>query len=188
MAATVAAMHDDKPADGVVTPDEGTGGVHVRAALPAEADAIGRLTVAAYRAQLGAGLSDRYAAELGRVDERLAQATVLVAVGDTGALVGAVTYVVPTSPWCEWDDPAAAGLRTLAVDPGVQRRGAATALVRAASRRARADGFTCLVLHCQPEMSAARALYERLGFVRHHHMDWVPVPGIVLHGFRLDLG
>jgi len=37
------------------------------------------------------------------------------------------------------------------------------------------------------EMTAAHRLYGRLGFVRAPELDWEPVPGIVLLGFRLPL-
>jgi hypothetical protein len=36
-------------------------------------------------------------------------------------------------------------------------------------------------------MSGAHRLYERLGFVRDEAMDWEPVPGINLLGYRVDL-
>lgn len=57
------------------------------------------------------------------------------------------------------------GLWGLLVDPGVRRRGVASALLTAAERAARAQGARKLSLHVLGSNRAAQALYERMGYV-----------------------
>ena len=170
----------------------------VRPARPEDHGAVGRLTVAAYRALPGMALSDAYAAELADVATRAAAAAVLVAV-DAGSsspaeggagppVLGAVTYVpAAASPLAEMLGPGEAGVRMLAVDPAAQGRGAGRALLAACVERARADGRSRLVLHSTEAMVVAHRLYERAGFRREPARDWLPVPDLLLLAFVLDL-
>lgn len=154
-----------------------------------EAEAAGELVVAAY-----AALSDGpdaeehgYADELRAVGDRSRQAVVLVAVDD-GRLVGCVTFVPDSaSPLAEDLRLGEAGVRMLAVDPAWQRRGVGRALVSACIERARAAGRDTLFLHSGEWMPAAHRLYESMGFRRVPGRDWLPVPGIPLLAFALDL-
>lgn len=161
--------------------------VELRRVRPGEAGALGRLTVVAYEA-LGRPLEHGYDLELADIDRRSREATVLVAVGDGGRLLGGVTLVDdPSSPWAEFTDPDEAGIRMLAVDPAAQGQGVGEALVRACIERARAGGKRRLSLHSTPWMTTAHRLYERLGFQRDPGRDWAPVPDIPLVGFVLSL-
>jgi ribosomal-protein-alanine N-acetyltransferase len=54
---------------------------------------------------------------------------------------------------------------TLAVVPAVRRQGIATTLLRAALAEVRARGGTGMLLEVATNNTAARALYQRLGFV-----------------------
>ena len=78
-------------------------------------------------------------------------------------------------------------MRLLAVAPAARGRGVGAALMRECIRRARANGATVLSLHTTDLMRVAKAMYERMGFVRATELDFRPAPGIVIQGFRLDL-
>ncbi|MFO8076706.1 MAG: GNAT family N-acetyltransferase [Egibacteraceae bacterium] len=147
---------------------------------------VGALTVAAYESVPGLPL-DGYRETLCDVGGRVADAVVLVAVEDE-EVRGAVTYVPgPDSASAEFTDPAAAGMRFLAVDPEVQGRGVGAALTRACLARARHDGRERLVLHSTAWMVTAVRLYERLGFRRAVELDWTPEPGVTLLGYAYEL-
>lgn len=171
------------------------GSVLVRAVSPDEVDvcrALGALTVAAYTALPGNVAEPDYDAELADVAGRAAlpSTTVLAAVdpGAAGAPLGGVTYIADgSSPLAEFADRDAAGFRMLAVVPEARGRGVGEALAAACIERARSDGRAAVVIHSSPWMEAAHRLYARLGFRRDPGLDWTPVPGIDLVGFRLPL-
>jgi predicted N-acetyltransferase YhbS len=126
---------------------------------------LGEITVRAYRRLVGDVPFGPYEEELRDVATHAAQCEVLVAI-DEGTLLGGVTFVPsPGTAQSEFDDPDAAGIRHLAVDPSYQGRGAGTALVDACLDRARALGRRRVVLHSTPMMEVARAMYARRGFV-----------------------
>ncbi|HEY6696740.1 MAG TPA: GNAT family N-acetyltransferase [Acidimicrobiales bacterium] len=162
----------------------------IRPVRPDEHQALGDLTFAAYAAIDPAVVEEAdYVGELRDVAGRVADAEVLVAVDDAGMVLGGVTYVPgPDSPWAEFSEPQGAGIRMLAVAPASQGRGVGAALSRACVDRARATGRSQIVLHSTDRMTAAHRLYERLGFARDASLDWEPVPGFWLRGFRLRLG
>ena len=43
-----------------------------------------------------------------------------------------------------------------------------------------------MILHTTPWMTVAHGMYERFGFERDPALDWTPVPGIDLLGYRLE--
>lgn len=102
-----------------------------------------------------------------------------------GEVVGAVLLYPAVAvgeaarPWPE--------VRLLAVAPAARGRGVGAALMRECIRRARANGATVLSLHTTDLMRVAKAMYERMGFVRATELDFRPAPSIVIQGFRLDL-
>jgi ribosomal protein S18 acetylase RimI-like enzyme len=163
--------------------------MEIRPVRPEEHKALGDLTVAAYAAIDPATVGDDdYAEELRDVAGRAAGAEVLVALEDSGALLGGVTYVPgPDSPWAEFTEPDGAGIRMLAVAPEAQGRGVGEALSRACVERASAAGRGQVLLHSTDRMTVAHRLYERLGFVRDPSLDWEPLPGFWLRAFRLRL-
>ena len=70
----------------------------------------------------------------------------------------------------------------LTTDARFRRRGAATALLRAADERARALGLTCVALDTSAANAGAQALYERAGFrVAKRTEPDPPIPGIVFY-------
>jgi ribosomal protein S18 acetylase RimI-like enzyme len=161
--------------------------VRVRAAIPADYPAVGDLTVAAYLAD-GQLLEDvGYDRQLRDVAGRARDNEVLVAVDETGAVLGAVTFVLPDSELAELSRPGEAEFRMLAVTPAAQGRGAGEALVRACIARAVAHGCHAMVISTRDISKPAHRLYERLGFVRVPELDWSPLPGVQLLGLRKRL-
>jgi ribosomal protein S18 acetylase RimI-like enzyme len=164
--------------------------MEIRPVRPDEYEPLGAITLNAYLALDGAIGSSDYQNDLRDVRAR-AEApatTVLVAVDDDGRLLGGVTYVSDvSSPLAEFDEEGTAGIRMLAVDPGLQRRGAGVALSRACLDRARAERRRQVVLHSTRDNVVAQTLYQGLGFERAPDLDWSPVEGVNLVGFRLSL-
>jgi ribosomal protein S18 acetylase RimI-like enzyme len=159
--------------------------VEIRDARPPDYERIGEILVASYGAvdpELGG-----YADELRDVATRAAAAEVLVA-ADAADVVGTLTYVPGPGPYAEWDDPDAAGIRMLAVDPRWQGRGIGSALVEACVERAQAAGRARIRLHTTDRMTAAQRMYKRLGFWPTPEDDWEAAPGFWLRAYRLDLG
>jgi predicted N-acetyltransferase YhbS len=163
--------------------------VEIRAVRPDEYEILGRLTEVAYTSVDGYEAEPEYLVQLRDIAGRAeAAATAVLVAVDGGRVVGGVTYVAdPSSPMAEHDEANVAGIRMLAVDPGAQGRGIGEALTRACLDRARAEGRTAVVLHSTPWMHTAHRLYGRLGFERDPALDWEPVPGLTLLGYRLDL-
>ena len=79
-------------------------------------------------------------------------------------------------------------VRLLAVLPEARGHGVGSALMRECVRRAREMGAPVLGLHTTDMMRAAVRMYERMGFTRAPETDFEPGGGIVVKGFRLDLG
>lgn len=164
-------------------------GVSVRPAGPADFAAVARLTVAAYEADGQLKGENGYATVLADVATRAETGEVLVAVDEaTGEVLGAVTFVLPGTPYAELSGPGEAEFRMLAVDPAAQGRGAGAALVDACLARATELDCSAVVICVRSGMAAsAQRLYQRLGFVRVPAKDWSPLPGVDLLGLRLDL-
>ena len=145
--------------------------MQIRLARPDEFDSLGEITVEAYQhvrsTELGA-----YAKELADVAGRAVDCAVLVAVADSGELLGGVTYVPGSdTAMSEFSDPQAAGIRMLAVRPVAQGAGVGRALTEACIAKARDDGRERVLLHSTPPMTTARRMYEKLGFVRCIELD-----------------
>lgn len=114
---------------------------------------------------------------------------VLVALDrEPGPLLGTVMLV----PWPHGGElvaePAEAEIRALAVRPETQGAGVGRALLAAVIARAASGGVRHLVLSTQPDMKAARHLYELAGFTRMPGRDGSPEPGVELlaYGKRLS--
>jgi ribosomal protein S18 acetylase RimI-like enzyme len=166
--------------------------VKIREARPEEFMSISALTIDAYTAIFGADDLWDYRDELADVAGRAASADVLVAVEGATAL-GSVTYVPgPSSPLHEFDDPDASSIRMLAVAPEAQGRGVGHALAAACVDRARAAGRHRVILYSTDPMVIARAMYERMGFVRDASRDWAfereDGSVVVLRCYALELG
>jgi ribosomal protein S18 acetylase RimI-like enzyme len=167
---------------------EPTGGLTIRTAEPAEFDIVGALTVGAFDAdgQLD-GENAVYGRELADVAPRASAGEVLVAVDRAGAVVGAVTFVLPGSAYSVLAGPGEAEFRALAVSPDAQGAGIGAALVQACVERARALGRSAIMICTRDRNVLAQRLYARAGFVRVPERDFSPRPGVHLVALRLDL-
>jgi GNAT superfamily N-acetyltransferase len=165
--------------------------VIIRPVRESEHHALGDLIVAAYRAipDVPSEATDGYEEELRDVAGRVnVGAEVVVAVTDDGMLAGGITYVPDhRNELAEFEDPDAAGIRMLAVDPGLQRSGAGTALTAWCVDRAIAAGRRRIILHTIKWMTTAHRIYERAGFERTTALDWEPFPGFLLMAFVKEL-
>ncbi|RSM40915.1 GNAT family N-acetyltransferase [Amycolatopsis balhimycina DSM 5908] len=161
--------------------------VEIRPPRPEEYAAAGEVTVQAYDADghLVAGIG--YDVELRDVARRVQQAEVLVAVDETGEVLGTVTVVRPESDYAEVSRPGELEFRMLAVAPSARGRGIGEALTRAVLDRARALGARRVVLSSQEGMRSAHRLYERLGFTRLAERDWQVLPHITLIAYQIDV-
>ena len=74
----------------------------------------------------------------------------------------------------------------LAVAPEARGKGVGEALARMCLDRFRTEGARSVVICSLPEMTSAHRVYERLGFYRVPELDWEPVAGVQLHGYRVD--
>jgi len=162
--------------------------VAVRPIERADWAAVADLTVAAYVADGLIGQDHPYAGELRHVEDRTANALVLVATdAGGGPVLGAVTFCRAGSPYAEIARTGEAEFRMLAVDPAHRGRGAGLALVRACLALAREAGDSAMVLSTLDVTASAQRIYARLGFTRIPDRDWEPIPGTWLRAYRVEL-
>ena len=143
--------------------------VLTREATPTEHAEVARVTVEGYReyaSQMSAEAWAEYETDLSDVSGRAARGVILVAEVD-GAIGGALAYVPAGRIESDWLPRDWAYFRALAVLPGNRGRGVGKALTEACIARARNEGAAALALHTTEGMPVARAMYERMGFVRH---------------------
>jgi ribosomal protein S18 acetylase RimI-like enzyme len=161
--------------------------MHLRRARPEDYRAVGGVTLAAYEPMLD-DASSSYAEHLGNAEARDHEAELWVAVGpDDREVLGTITLCREGSPWREIAVADEGEFRMLGVAPDAQGQGVGEALVRHVLDRFREEGAVAVVLSTTPDMSAARRLYERLGFARCPERDWAPLPGVELVAYRLEL-
>ena len=161
--------------------------MRIRRARPADHEAAGAVTVAAYAA-FTRGPDDPYVEHLRNAAARDIEAELWVATpDDSDEILGTVTICREGSRWQELARHDEGEFRMLAVSPTAQRMGVGEALVRLVLDRFREEGATAIVLSSLPQMTEAHRLYERLGFVRTPERDWRPLPHVPLIAYRLDL-
>jgi GNAT superfamily N-acetyltransferase len=159
--------------------------MEIRDATADEFAAVGELVFEVYRTIIP-GL-DEYADELRDVAGRIASGVLVWVAEADGELAGTVSYVPGPGPYAEFDDPAGAGIRMLAVLPAFQGRGIGEALVRACLDRARQDGRERVYLDTTRWMETAQRLYARMGFERAPELDWEPASGVKLFKYVYEL-
>ncbi|MCY7373471.1 MAG: GNAT family N-acetyltransferase [Spirochaetaceae bacterium] len=159
----------------------------IRRATAAELAAVGELTLAAYVADGHLSAADDYADELRAAADRDSSAELAVAVDESGALLGTVTFALAGSAWAEISRPGEAEFRMLAVAVTARGRGVGKSLARWCIDRARAQGCTAVAISTMSGMHAAHRIYERLGFVRAPERDWWPSSEVLLIAYHLDL-
>lgn len=110
---------------------------------------------------------------------------VLVAVVD-GELAGTATFVRPGGemldalpPGVATEDASQGGMRMMAVADSARNRGVGRALVAECMARSRLAGYREMAFVTVDAMTAARSLYESMGFTRVPERD-KPVPGGLL--------
>lgn len=157
--------------------------MEIRPARSTELAAVGRLTVEAYVADEQIAADHDYAAVLADAADRAANAELLVGLID-GDIVGTVTFCPPGSTYREVSSDSQGEFRMLGVSAAARGRGVARALVDRCFERCRELGLDELVLCTMDEMVAARALYDSMGFVRDHDLDFTPEPGVELIAYR----
>ncbi|MEZ0090450.1 GNAT family N-acetyltransferase [Streptacidiphilus sp. EB129] len=160
----------------------------IRPALDSELDAAGHLTAESFIADGHTSRGGDYEPRLRDGRDRAERAELLVAVDpESGALLGSVTFAPPGSPYADLAEGQEGEFRMLAVSPEARGRGAGEALVRACLERARELGLPRVVMSTQAEMVHAHRIYERLGFVRTPERDWMPIPGLQLMTYAVEL-
>ncbi|MBP2476921.1 ribosomal protein S18 acetylase RimI-like enzyme [Crossiella equi] len=160
--------------------------MRVRKAEAHEADAVGELTLAAYRADGAIDPGSGYAGSLSDGARRHREAELLVAV-DGDELLGTVTLCQPGTAYAEIAQPDELEFRMLAVAPAHRGRGVGETLLLAVLDRAAELGKARVVMCTKESMTAAQRLYTRHGFTRLPTRDWHPVPGILLLAYTRDL-
>lgn len=156
--------------------------VQVRLAREDELEAVGELTVVAYRDDGFIPAGDDYLEELADAATRAREAELWVAVDDSGVL-GSVTFCAAGTRFVELAEGRQGEFRMLGVAHHARRRGVAEALVRRCIARCQELGYDALVMSSMREMGTAHRLYERLGFVRMPEKDWSPAAGVDLLAF-----
>jgi GNAT superfamily N-acetyltransferase len=168
--------------------------LQIRDARDTDRDAIRDVTLAAYQ---------EYAAILPPAhwgDYRRDMLDSLVNVGpaqqivaeQNGAIVGsvllypagAVFYAPDGISFVRIEQPE---VRLLAVAPAARGEGIGTALMQECVRRARLSKASTLTLRTSDMMQAAVRMYDHMGFVRAPELDFRPVPGVTIKGYRLKL-
>lgn len=138
----------------------------IRLVRTEEFDRAGELTARAYRHSYGE-LSEHYLASLRDVAVRVQSGDVWVAVdAAAGDLLGTVWVARPNRPLAGIAQPGETDFRQLAVAPEARGRGVGEALTRHVIELARERGSHRVVMNSGPEMTAAHALYAKLGFSR----------------------
>ncbi|HEX2808516.1 MAG TPA: GNAT family N-acetyltransferase [Kineosporiaceae bacterium] len=112
----------------------------------------------------------RFRADLLDLDRHARYGQLLVAVVDADVAGYAAFYPDASVQGLGWP-PGWAGGRGLAVHPAHRGSGVAVALMAALKLRARASGAPVFAFHTSTFMTAARALYERLGYRRASQFD-----------------
>jgi len=162
----------------------------IRNARDDELDVVAEVMVAAYEEYIppdATGELAAYREDIRDVRGRRAHATLIVAAARE-RILGAVTYYPDGSREGHGGWPRQwAAIRLLAVHPDARGGGIGRALTEECIRRARAGGSRAVGLHTTVFMAVARAMYQRMGFVRVPDFDFWPIPGFHVMAYRLDL-
>ena len=161
----------------------------IRPAVPADFDAVARITRDAYLAAGYFASADHpYMRQIQDVAARAGQATVWVA-ERAERIVGSLTLAVAGEPFADIALADELEFRMLVVDPAVQRNGAGKALVEAIIGHAKTlDGIRAVALTTGGTWESAHGLYRKTGFQRVPERDWfVPGTDIKLLVYRLDV-
>jgi GNAT superfamily N-acetyltransferase len=159
--------------------------IQIREAGAGELDEVESLVKAAFREfqpLMPAAAWDRWMDNIREVMQ--APGGVVLVAEQRGKIEGAVTFYPDAGQAHQGQWPAGAGaIRLLAVRPGSRGRGYGRLLTQACIDRARKLSIPTIFLFTGTFMTAARQLYEKLGFKRAPEFDRDPGP----IAYRLDL-
>ena len=161
----------------------------IRDARPDELDEVARLILAAnqeYAPLFPAHRWEFYAADITDVRGRLGESELIVAEAGERVL-GSVTFYPTGSESGERWPSEWAGIRLLAVHPDARRLGLGRALMDECLLRCRQRGISTIGLHTTEAMALAKAMYERMGFVRRPEFDVSVGAGMVIMAYSLDI-
>lgn len=163
----------------------------IREARPDEHGEAGRVTTEAYREFFAPEAIDEdhaYLARIGDIAGRADRTTILVALED-GRILATLTLELEDRIGDKHGNPplapGEAHIRMLGVAPAARARGVGGALMAEAEARARAAGKTEMTLNTTHLMTAAQAMYRKMGYER--GPDEVMPDGFVLMSFRKTL-
>jgi len=77
-------------------------------------------------------------------------------------------------------------MRLLAVPSAQRNRGIAAKLIAYCEEKAKSDGFETVTLHTTVLMQVAKQMYEKRGYIKYPEIDFEPVPGFIVWGYRKD--
>jgi predicted N-acetyltransferase YhbS len=157
----------------------------IREATPGELPEIEHLVKDAYQEFQAVMPEEVWQRWMDNVSEALRAAGGLVLVAESGGeIVGAVTFFPDAGQAHQGHWPqGAAAIRLLAVRPDRRGQGYGKQLTRACLTRSRKLKISTIFLYTGTFMTAARQLYEKLGFKRAPEFDGAPGP----IAYRLEL-
>ena len=160
--------------------------IRVRAFRAEDADAVNRITVAAYEQYRNEFANwTQIAAYFADTANLANEVEFLIAEGTQREILGVVGYVAPNRPRDNMFEPEWAVIRRLAVDPVSQGHGVGRLLTEECITRARHDGALVIALHTSPVLKVAFSMYARLGFS--HHEDSADIQGVPYGVYTLVL-
>ena len=159
--------------------------IKIRQAGAEELDEVENLVKAAYREFQPLMPAAAWNGWMDNISETIqAPDGVVLVAGDQGRIEGAVKFYPDAGQAHQGQWPAgAASIRLLAVAPASRGRGYGRMLTQACLNRARELSIPTIFLFTGTFMTAARQLYEKLGFKRAPEFDRDPGP----IAYRLDL-
>ncbi len=164
--------------------------IDVREATPDEFEEAGRVTASAWKPWDDADSEswEEFRQRIADVESRALVASVFVAVRH-GEILGSVTlesrHRLPDEDYPAQLADDEAHVRLLGVAPSAQRQGIGRMLMEHCISVARSQGKRRLTLNTGDENTAARSLYEELGFVRRE--DITRPNGLVIRSYELTL-
>lgn len=75
-------------------------------------------------------------------------------------------------------------MRLLSVSSAHRNEGLGALLIEECERRTRDGGFSAMTLHTTDLMTVARQMYERRGYSRFEQIDFEPIPGFIVWGYK----
>jgi GNAT superfamily N-acetyltransferase len=154
----------------------------VEEAKPNELSTVVDITLAAYseyEKDSAPGFWELYCANIRHSILNDSSKTVLVAKEDE-VIKGTVLLCPPNSGAIKTDLPE---MRLLAIPPEFRNLGIAKLLIEACEQRAAASNGA-MTLHTTDLMKTAKAMYERRGYIRFPEIDFEPVPGFFVRGYK----